>query len=743
MKFIKTRLLAAMMLACVSLAALGTDLIGIQQAQTTRSPSDQIFVRWVDQGDGTWAMKMSCAGCSGGGGGGAAGYGISDVIVQDSIFAQGIRLQQVDPTGVISFNYVHFDGTAWTPTGAVAAINSLPQGAATSAKQPALGTAGAAATDVLTVQGIASMTALKVDPSAVTSPVSLATLPALVAGSAKVGQVAIDQTTPGTTNKVSIGTDGTVVANAATADGADVAQGAVADAAATAGATGSISAKLRALSRDLVANVGIASMPAVTVSSTVLPTGASTAAKQPALGTPGSPSGDVLTVQGATSMTALKTDPSGVTSPVSAASLPLPTGASTSANQSTEITSINQLHTDLTAALPAGTNLIGKVGIDQTTPGTTNAVQFPSGALGQVASASSLSTVRATDPDYRPASGTITIQDTGSSTATGQGGLNTVITGSPTAGSTQAFALNGRSTVRMQISGTWTGTLQSEVSMDGGTTYNPTPMAVLAGTPKYTSTFTLIGGAMVAVPGATHFRMRATAAVTGTATIQITATDAPGAEVTTSSVGLTAGANLIGITGIDQTTPGTTNAIDLKTIGGVTAPTLNTGASNAGTLRVAIAAVAQGASISERPIVVGAAGMTANPTAVANLQSAVLMADKLGRLVVVNNHVRDLVASADLTLTSTTTPTTLIAAGGASVFTDITNLVIGNSSATATLVTLSDGTASHIYSLPPTSTIVIPYATPLKATTANTAWTLACGTSVASVYAVVQYVKDL
>jgi len=49
---------------------------------------------------------------------------------------------------------------------------SLPTGAATSAKQPALGTAGTASSDVLTVQGIASMTALKVDGSAVTQPVS-------------------------------------------------------------------------------------------------------------------------------------------------------------------------------------------------------------------------------------------------------------------------------------------------------------------------------------------------------------------------------------------------------------------------------------------------------------------------------------------------------------------------------------------------------------------------------------------
>ena len=48
-----------------------------------------------------------------------------------------------------------------------------------------------------------------------------------------------------------------------------------------------------------------------------LPTGASTAAKQPALGTAGTPSADVLTVQGVTSMTALKVDGTGGSFPIS------------------------------------------------------------------------------------------------------------------------------------------------------------------------------------------------------------------------------------------------------------------------------------------------------------------------------------------------------------------------------------------------------------------------------------------
>ena len=64
---------------------------------------------------------------------------------------------------------------------------------------------------------------------------------------------------------------------------------------------------------------------------------------------------------------------------VSVSSSALPTGAATSALQTTGNTALAQLHADLIAALPAGTNIIGKVGIDQTTPGTTNGVQLTAG----------------------------------------------------------------------------------------------------------------------------------------------------------------------------------------------------------------------------------------------------------------------------------------------------------------------------------------------------------------------------
>lgn len=125
---------------------------------------------------------------------------------------------------------------------------SLPTGASTAAKQPALGTAGTASSDVISVQGITSMTPLKVDGSGVTQPVSLTS-------TTITGTVAVTQS--GTWNVTNI--------------------------------SGTVS----------------------------LPTGASTAAKQPALGTAGAAAADVISVQGIASMTPLKVDGSGVTQPVS------------------------------------------------------------------------------------------------------------------------------------------------------------------------------------------------------------------------------------------------------------------------------------------------------------------------------------------------------------------------------------------------------------------------------------------
>lgn len=134
-----------------------------------------------------------------------------------------------------------------------------------------------------------------------------------------------------------------------------------------------------------------------------------------------------------------------------------------------------------------------------------------------IASDQSAIPVTETVTDTAPATQNITVIDSSSATSTGANN-QTIVIGTPTAGSAASFALSGIETVRVEVTGIWTGTLTAEVSIDGGTTWTSQGLHQGAYT---TSSFTagFIGGGNVA--GATNFRMRATAAITGTAVVKI------------------------------------------------------------------------------------------------------------------------------------------------------------------------------------------------------------------------------
>ena len=153
------------------------------------------------------------------------------------------------------------DGSAVTqPVSAVSL--PLPTGAATLAKQPALGTAGAASADVITVQGIAGGTA---------QPISAASLP-LPTGAATLAK------------QPALGTAGVASADVITIQG---------------------------IAAGTVVPISVASLP--------LPTGAATLAKQPALGVAGTPSTDVITIQGIASGTVVPVSAASLPLPTGAA----------------------------------------------------------------------------------------------------------------------------------------------------------------------------------------------------------------------------------------------------------------------------------------------------------------------------------------------------------------------------------------------------------------------------------------
>ena len=169
-----------------------------------------------------------------------------------------------------------------------------------------------------------------------------------------------------------------------------------------------------------------------------------------------------------------------------------------------------------TVVLGAGTALAGKVGIDQTTPGTTNAVVITPAA------------------DIAPATQNITVVDSGSTTTAGQLGQN-MITGSPTAGSAASFAIVAINSIRFQITGTWTGTLSLEGSLDGGTTWTPLS-SHLTGTSFLSQSFTANAAGYSVCSGLSNVRVRATAAMTGTATVKIIETLNDGADIQANQV---------------------------------------------------------------------------------------------------------------------------------------------------------------------------------------------------------------
>jgi len=67
---------------------------------------------------------------------------------------------------------------------------------------------------------------------------------------------------------------------------------------------------------------------------------------------------------------------------------------------------------------------------------------------------------------------------------------------------------------------------------------------------------------------------------------------------------------------------------------------------------------------------------------------------------------------------------TLVASGGAGVYTDLRSLVITNETATATVVSLSDGTVTYKIAIAANGGIAIDWSDGLPATSAATAWTV-------------------
>ena len=167
---------------------------------------------------------------------------------------------------------------------------------------------------------------------------------------------------------------------------------------------------------------------------------------------------------------------------------------------------------------------------------------------------------------------------------------------------------------------------------------------------------------------------------------------------------------------------------------------------NAGTFAAQAACagnVAHDAADSGNPIKTGGIARTANPTAVAALDRVDSFYDLEGRQIVQPFGSRGLTVHNTITLSSTT-ETTLIAAGAAGIFHDVLGIFAANSSATAVSVAIKDATAGTTR-----ATIYVPagqnagFMLPIPLTQSGAAanWTATLSAAVSSVYVTAIAVK--
>jgi hypothetical protein len=429
------------------------------------------------------------------------------------------------------------------------------------------------------------------------------------------------------------------------------------------------------------------------------------------------------------------------------------------------------LKVNLATAVPAGTNLMGKVGIDQTTPGTTNGVQTLSGSTTAVtqATASNLNaTVVGAGTAGTPSGGVVSVQGVASGTAlpvslSGNQAVNvaqvngvTVSTGTGAQGTgTQRVAVaTDTATVAGSASIPAGTNIMGKVGIDQTTPGTTNGVQVNAALPAGTNLMGKVGidqttvgttnGVSIAQIGSTTVSTGTGAQGAGAMRVTV-ATDT---ATVAGSASLPAGTNLIGKTGIDQTTVGTTNGVSLAQIGANTVASGN-GTSGTGNQRVnlasdntAIANWGQGATGSAVPsgsVYHGGVAQSSEPSkaTTGNLTGEFL--DLTGKAVTSPYANRENAVRGEANATGTSA-TTLIAAGGSNVKTYITDVECGRDDAgtTAMYVTFNDvgGTGSGTQLVLPNSgggggnnkTFNIPLVT-----AANTAFTFTASTSITTI----------
>lgn len=290
-----------------------------------------------------------------------------------------------------------------------------------------------------------------------------------------------------------------------------------------------------------------------------------------------------------------------------------------------------------------------------------------------------------------------------------------------------AMQLRGQSSASVQVTGIGSLTLIFEVTTDNVNWDSVIAYPIAGGLGVLTTTAN--GHWIVPIAGAYGFRVRVSAYTSGNATVSVVCSQGTMIPPTN-----TVGMPFIDIKQWADTSLGTPTNFGTGP-GAVIAASANVslfaGTSAAGG---AIAAAYSAGAVS-----VGLKAASANPANATALQAVAPFADLAGRMVVTPVNPRALIGKQATTI-SATGATTIVTAGAAGVFNDLTMLIITTAGLAAQTITISDGTLSWIIDYPnaavaPGTPLIIDFGdVPLPATTAATAWTANQGAATACHY---------
>jgi hypothetical protein len=172
---------------------------------------------------------------------------------------------------------------------------------------------------------------------------------------------------------------------------------------------------------------------------------------------------------------------------------------------------------------------------------------------------------------------------------------------------------------------------------------------------------------------------------------------------------------------------------------------------NASGIPIPVGGATTGSAVPASGVFTTGRAATANPANATGGNAVGVMADKAGRFVVTEGNVRELIGVQTTTISASTSETTIVTAGGAGVFNDISQINITTTNTAAAVLTLKDstgGTTRAVWNFPataanPINPFSVSYPIPMPQATANANWTLTCSVNAGNFIVNVVYVKNL